>query len=141
MFPIAFSPGSIDQRTLHADDIAGISDVYPNDTIRRRTGSISGRVTKNGSGVAGAHVIAYAPSTGKLVAGFTLTDDGAFVIASLDPGPYVVRVEPLDDADSDSFFDASVHVDANFRPAFYPQLVVVPAGGTSRSVELKVVAK
>jgi hypothetical protein len=32
-------------------------------------------------------------------------------------------------------------VDANFRPAFYPQLVVVPAGGTSRSVELKVVAK
>lgn len=141
MFPIAFSPGSIDQRTLRADDIAGISDLYPNDVLQQRTGSISGRVTKNGTGVAGAHVIAYSPSSGKLIAGFTLADDGMFVIASLDPGPYVLRVEPLDDAEPDSFFDASVHVDLNFRPAFYPQLVIVPRGGTSRSVELKVVPK
>lgn len=141
MFPIAFSPGSIDQRTLRADDLAGISDLYANDTIRGRTGSISGRVTKNGAGVAGAHVIAYSPATGKLVAGFTLGDDGAFVIASLDPGAYVLRVEPLDDAEPDSFFDASVHVDVDFRPAFLPQLVVVPRGGTSRSVELKVMPK
>jgi hypothetical protein len=141
MFPIAFSPGSVNQRTLHADDIAGISDLYSTDTIRQRTGSVSGRVTKNGSGVAGAHVIAYAPATGKLVAGFTLGDDGSFVIAALDPGPYVLRVEPLDDADADSFFDASVHVDVDFRPAFYPQLVIVPSGGTSRSVELKVAPK
>ena len=29
MFPIAFAPGSIAGRTLKADDIAGISDLYP----------------------------------------------------------------------------------------------------------------
>ena len=141
MFPIAFSPGSIDQRTLHADDIAGISDIYSNTTIEQRTGSITGRVTKNGAGVPGAHVIAYSPGSGKLVAGFTLAEDGSFVIAALDPGVYVLRVEPLDDADTDSFFDASMRVDMDFRPAFSPQLVIVPRGGTSRGVEIKVVAK
>jgi matrixin/carboxypeptidase family protein len=141
MFPIAFSPGSIDQRTLHADDIAGISDIYSNTTIEQRTGSITGRVTKNGTGVPGAHVIAYSPGSGKLVAGFTLAEDGSFVIAALDPGVYVLRVEPLDDADTDSFFDASMRVDMDFRPAFSPQLVIVPRGGTSRGVEIKVVAK
>jgi len=141
MFPIAFSAGSIDQRVLRADDIAGISDLYGDDAIRQRTGSISGRVTKNGAGVSGAHVIAYSPGSGKLVAGFTLADDGSFVIAALDPGPYLVRVEPLDDADVDSFFDSSMHVDVDFKPAFYPEVVVVPRGGTSRSIELDVVSK
>ena len=29
MFPIAFAAGSIAARTLKADDIAGISDLYP----------------------------------------------------------------------------------------------------------------
>ena len=38
---------------------------------------------------------------------FTLTADGEFSIGGLSPGPKVVRVEPLDDADTDSFFDAS----------------------------------
>ena len=49
MFPVAFSAGSVNSRTLRADDIAGISDLYGNDTFRESTGSISGRVTKNGS--------------------------------------------------------------------------------------------
>lgn len=141
MFPIAFSPGSIDQRTLRADDIAGVSDLYENDAIHQRTGSISGRVTRNGTGVSGAHVMAFSPATGKLVGGFSLSDNGAFVIAALDPGTYVLRVEPLDDADIDSFFDATMRVDVDFRPAFFPELVVVPRGGTSRSVEVQVVAK
>ena len=88
MFPIAFSSGSLN-RTPRADDIAGISDIYGNETFRNSTGSISGRVTKNGAGVMGAHVVAFNPATGKLVAGFTLSADGAFVIAGLDPGPQV----------------------------------------------------
>ena len=141
MFPVAFSAGSINERTLRADDIAGISDIYGNTTFRGDTGSISGKVTKNGTGVMGAHVIAFNPANGKLVAGFTLSDDGAFVIAGLDPGPHVVRVEPLDDADVDSFFELSANVDVNFKPAFSTRLVVVPRGGTARNVELKVVPK
>jgi hypothetical protein len=28
MFPIAYGPGSIEDRTIEADDIAGITDIY-----------------------------------------------------------------------------------------------------------------
>ena len=140
MFPIAFTAGSLN-RTPRADDIAGISDIYGNGRFRGATGSISGRVTKNGAGVLGAHVVAFNPATGKLVATFSLAEDGAFVIAGLDPGPQIVRVEPLDDADVTSFLDTSFKVDADFRVAFHNRLVTVPRGGTARNVELKVVGK
>lgn len=140
MFPIAFSAGSLN-RTLYADDIAGISDIYGNDQFRRNSGSISGRVTKNGAGVSGAHVVAFNPATGKLVASFSLADDGTFVIAGLEPGTHVLRAEPLDDADVTSFLDTSFKVDLDFKVAFYDRLVTVPRGGTARDVELKVVPK
>jgi hypothetical protein len=42
MFPIAFTPGSIAGRTLKADDIAGISDLYPDGDFVSRDGSLSG---------------------------------------------------------------------------------------------------
>lgn len=140
MFPIAFAAGGLN-RALRADDIAGISDIYGNQQFRSSTGSISGRVTKNGAGVTGAHVVAFHPSTGKLVATFTLDADGTFVIAGLDPGPHIVRAEPLDDAEVSSFLDASLRVDTDFRVAFYHKLVTVPRGGTARNVDLKVVPK
>src|SRR6478609_7878011 len=48
MFPIAFPSGSIAGRTLKADDIAGISDLYPEGDFTTADGSLSGRVTKDG---------------------------------------------------------------------------------------------
>ena len=141
MFPIAFSAGSISDRTLKADDIAGISDIYPTGVFQRDTGSISGRVTKNGTGVIGAHIVAFNPRTGKLVGGFTLTADGAFVIAGLDPGPHVLRAEPLDDGDIESFFDATLGVDLNFGAKFHDKLAIVPRGGGTRDIEIKVSPK
>ena len=141
MFPIAFSPGSIAFRTLRADDIAGISDIYPESGFNRQTGSVSGKVTKNGVGVIGAHIVAFNPRTGHLVGGFSLSADGAFVIAGLEPGPQVLRVEPLDDADIDSFFDLSLGVDVDFRVKFYERVVVVPKGGGTRNIEIKVLPK
>jgi Matrixin len=140
MFPIAFTSGAVN-RTLRADDIAGVSDIYGNDTFRNSTGSISGRVTKNGAAVKGAHVVAFNPATGKLVASFTLTDDGGFVIAGLDPGPQILRAEPLDDADVSSFLESSFAVDVNFKVAIYNRLVTVPRGGTASNIELKVLPK
>lgn len=140
MFPIAFSAGTLN-RTPRADDIAGLSDIYGNDTFRKSTGSITGRVTKGGTGVYGAHIVAFNPASGKLIASFTLAEDGNFTIAGLEPGPQVLRVEPLDDADIASFLDTSPTVEVNFKPAFYNKLVSVPRGGTARGVELKVVAK
>ena len=141
MFPIAFSPGNVSGRTLKADDIAGIGDIYPSTPFTRETGSISGKVTKGGTGVLGAHVVAFDLRTKELVGGFSLSDDGSFVIAGLDPGPHVLRVEPLDDADVDSFFDATLNIDVNFKPQFSDRVVVVPKGGGTSGVELKVVSK
>jgi hypothetical protein len=141
MFPIAFARGNIADRSLKADDIAGISDIYGTTTFSRELGSISGRVTKGGRGVQGAHVVAFSPRTGKLVGGFTLTEDGNFVIAGLEPGPHVLRAEPLDDGETNSFFDDDFDVDVDFRVAFYERVVAVPRGGGARDVEIKVTAK
>lgn len=141
MFPIAFAAGSIAGRTLKADDIAGISDLYPEPDFALASGSISGRVTKDGAGVFGAHVVAFDPATGAMVGNFSLNVQGQFSIAALPPGPRVIRVEPLDDADVDSFFDASRGTDLDFRVTFYEQVVVVPRGGDSGQIEVKVVRK
>ena len=87
MFPIALGAGDISGRTLRPDDIAGISDLYPDGDFNDDTGSVSGRVTKNGSGVFGAHVVAFDPRTGEMVGNFTLDTDGQFSIAGPPPGP------------------------------------------------------
>ena len=141
MFPVAFSAGTIEGRTLKADDIAGLSDSYPNTLFRRERGSVSGRVTKSGQGVLGAHVTAFNPRTGKLISGFTLNDDGRFVIGGLDPGPHVLRVEPLDDGDVESFFDLTLNIDTSFRVKFHDRLVIVPRGGGANNVEIRVEPK
>ena len=136
MFPIAMSSGTIAERVLHADDIAGISDLYPTAAVLSDTGAIVGRITKNGQGVLGAHVLAFNPETGALIGNFTLNTEGEFVIARLPAGPYVLRVEPLDDADPESFFSAPIDID--FPVTYAPRMVVAPAGGSSRPIEIQV---
>jgi hypothetical protein len=140
MFPIAFASGSIAARTLKADDIAGISDLYPDGDFST-DGSLSGRVTKDGQPLFGAHVVAFNAATGAMVASFTLNAQGQFSIGGLSPGVHVVRVEPLDDAALDSFFDSSRVVDIDFRAAFFDRVVVVPKGGDSGEIAVKVVGK
>jgi hypothetical protein len=137
MFPIAFSAGSTSERTPRADDIAGISDIYPAADFRSRTGSITGRVTKGGNGVFGAHVVAFNLRNGLLIGTFSLDASGTFTIAGLEPGPYAVRVEPLDDADIRSFF-SSGNVDISFAPMFFERIVVAPRGGAAAAIEIRV---
>jgi hypothetical protein len=141
MFPIAFTRGNIADRSLKADDIAGISDIYRTNDFSRETGSISGRVTKSGRGVQGAHVVAFNPRTGTLIGGFSLNTAGDFVIAGLEPGPQILRAEPLDDGDLTSFFSEGFEVDVDFRVKFYERVVTVPRGGGTGDVEIKVIAK
>jgi hypothetical protein len=138
MFPIAYPRGSIEDRSIQADDIAGITDIYGDTDAERELGAISGRVTLNGAGVFGAHVTAFNSATGDLVSGFSLNGQGEFVIAALEPGVYIVRVEPLDDADIDGFFDEDFPPNLNFRVSYYTKQVAVPKGGTSGSIEIKV---
>jgi hypothetical protein len=138
MFPIAFGRGSIQDRVLQPDDIAGVSDLYPDGDFRARTGAARGRVERNGAGVLGAHVVAFNPKTGDLIGGFSLNRDGEFEIAGLTPGPHVIRVEPLDDADVESFFSDSIVADTNFRVTFDERLFVAPAGGVGERFTVSV---
>ena len=73
--------------------------------------------------------------TGTLVGGFALGDGGEFQIAGLEPGAYVIRVEPLDDADVESFF-SSRGVDLEFQVTFHPRLLVAPAGGVGQAFDV-----
>ena len=136
MFPIALAAGSIADRQLQPDDRAGINDLYPTPDFTAQTSSIGGRITKNGNGVFGAHVAAFNLETGVLVGGFSLESDGSYVVAGLTPGAYIVRAEPLDDADTDSFFQGPIEVD--FRVAYGTRVAVAPAGGSSETVNIQV---
>lgn len=141
MFPIAFAPGTTAGRVLKADDIAGITDLYPESGVADTQGVITGRVTKNGQPVFGAHVVAFDPQTSALVGNFSLNAQGEFSIGGLPPGPRLLRVEPLDDADLESFFSSAQTVDLDFRVMFFDRVLAVPRGGGTPSVELKVVPK
>jgi hypothetical protein len=110
--------------------------MYPRGDFDSTSSSISGTVTKNGSGVFGAHLAAVNLATGAIVGGFTLGTSGDFVIGGLEPGTYVVRAEPLDDADPESFFVGPVDVD--FRVAYCPRVVIAPRGGNSDPAAIEV---
>lgn len=137
MFPISLGRGNTADRELQPDDIAGVSDLYPAGNHRANTGAARGRVMKNGQPVFGAHVVAFNPETGDLIGGFSINEDGEFEITGLAPGPHVIRVEPLDDADVDSFFDEE-SVDIDFRVAFHERLFVAPRGGVGDRFDVTV---
>lgn len=141
MFPIAFGPGTTTGRSLRPDDMAGLSDLYPDGGFERDTGSLSGQVTRDGFPVYGAHVVAFSPRTGTLVGNFTLNARGQFSIGGLAPGAYVVRVEPIDDADVTSFLDDELSVDVDFRATIHDRVVVVPRGGDSGNTVIEVSSK
>jgi hypothetical protein len=136
MFPVAMSPGSIADRVLQPDDIAGISELYPAAGFLDEHGSISGRVVKNGSGLFGAHVAAFNMQSGEIIGNFTLNERGEFVIAGLPEGVYVVRAEPLDDVAVDGFFTSPV--DVNFRVKYGGRVMAVPRGGGVGPIEISV---
>jgi hypothetical protein len=139
MFPIAFPAGSIEGRTLRSDDVAGVSDVYRPGGAR--LGGISGKVRKNGRGVFGAHVVAYGLRSGQIVGGFSINDEGEYAISGLEPGQYVVRVEPLDDGALESFFEDTRRIDADFAVTYYPKLAIAPRSGLAADVDITVRAR
>jgi hypothetical protein len=138
MFPIAFPRGSVEGRTLRSDDVAGVSDLYQPAANAPRLGGLSGHVRKNGRGVFGAHVVAYGLRSGQIVGGFSINDEGEWSIAGLEPGQYVVRVEPLDDGDGESFFDDARRVDADFGVTYYSKIAVAPRAGSVSGIDVTV---
>lgn len=134
MFPIAFSRGTTGRR-IRPDDEASLAVLYSTGAGR---GTLNGRVTLGGRGVQGAHVVTFDLTSQELVAGFTLNVNGDFSIGGLRPGPKVVRVEPLDDANFASFFSAAFRVETGFQVTFFDRLVFVPAGGAAQHVTIEV---
>ena len=141
MFPIAFPRGSVEGRTLRSDDVAGVSDLYRPASGGPPLGGLAGHVRKDGRGVFGAHVVAYGLRSGQIVGGFSITDDGDYVINGLEPGTYVVRVEPLDDGDVESFFENTQRVDADFGVTYYSKLAVAPRSGVAPDIDITVRAR
>jgi predicted Zn-dependent protease len=78
---------------LAADDIAGISLLYPANGYPAGTGSITGAVAVLGAGVNMASVVALSTS-GVAVSSLT-NPDGSYQIAGIPPGQYYVYVHPL----------------------------------------------
>ena len=116
-------------KPLAADDIAGISILYPTRTFATTTGSISGRVTLNGQGVNMASVVAISPS-GPAVSALT-NPDGTYRIDGLFPRQYLVYVHPLPPAQFGETHPANIFPPTdpdrreiapalNFDTQFYP---------------------
>lgn len=79
---------------IAADDVAGISLLYPTPGYLAGTGSITGQVTLNGGGVNLASVVAISPTTGVAISNLT-NPDGSYRIDAVPPGNYLIYVHPL----------------------------------------------
>lgn len=114
---------------LGADDIAGISLLYPAGKYLSTVGSISGTVSMNGTGLNLASVVAISPSNPAVS---TLTNpDGRYQIKGIPPGEYYIYVHPLPPAaegegSPDNIFlpknssGAYLPPDTGFATQFYP---------------------
>src|SRR5215469_8497147 len=80
-------------RPIDADDIAGLSVLYGKANWTANFGSISGRVTANGQGVALASVVAI-PQIGPAVSALT-NPDGSYTISGLPSNSYLIYAHPL----------------------------------------------
>jgi Matrixin len=139
MFPYSFGPGTVTGRTLTVDDEVGISLLYPTAEFTRSTGKISGSITKGGSGLGFAHVVAFNPFTGETVGAFA-DESGHYEIHGLRPGPQVVRVNPISDPTSPSDFGFSESgTDLDWSDTLYTKgRAEVTAGGAATGVDVEV---
>jgi hypothetical protein len=116
----ATTRGTTKARPLAADDIAGISLLYPTGSFTATTGSITGRVLLNGKAVNMASVVAL--SLNGTAIGTLSNPDGSYRIDGIPPDDYYVYTQPLpppqqDEATPAAIVPASDSMGGNF-PAF-----------------------
>jgi hypothetical protein len=145
-------------KPLAADDIAGISLLYPAADFAARTGSIKGRVTLNGQGVNMASVVALAASGAAVSA--LANPDGSYRIDGIPPGQYYVYAHPLPPAvfgesrpaNIDAPLDAAKNpfaANTGFDTQFYPgtkewsqaSQVAVGAGASVENINFSMQAR
>ena len=149
--------GVTKSKPLTADDIAGISVLYPTRTFLQTTGSISGTVRLNGTGLNLASVVAISVS-GPAV-GALSNPDGSYRIDAIPPGQYYIYAHPLppaafgqngpDDIVTQDIIGAGQRfvVGPSFTTVFYPgtqqpqQTVNIQAGNLAANVNFNVQAR
>jgi YVTN family beta-propeller protein len=138
MYPYYFGG----ETTLEADDISGISTLYPS-AEALNTGTISGAVMqRDGNGAFGVHVVAYKADTDTFVAGVLSGTsgsrlgrggDGEYEIRGLPPGDYNVAIGPVDGAvTSENFGGIFDRFEAGFPAEFYDNTSVRSAAVSIR---------
>ena len=103
---------------LSADDIAGISNLYPVPGYSNVTGAIAGSVLQNGAGVNLASVVALS-ANGNAISGLT-NPDGTFYIGGVPPGQYYVYTHPLPPAAQGEAYPDNIYPPANAQQTTYP---------------------
>ena len=145
-------------RPLSADDVAGISLLYPTASFLATTGSISGRVVSGGEGISLASVVAISPD-GPTVSALT-NPDGSYRIDGIPPGSYFLYAHPLPPAQFGEVTPANIVLPADvdglrlspgpsFETVFFPGVrdtnqasaVLVSAGKTVEGVDFSVLPR
>ena len=134
------SPGAAS--SLAADDIAGISHLYPTAEFTSSTGTITGIVTDpSGLPIFGAHVVAEAVDGSRIStltgAEFGSEAPGTYTLRGLPPHDYTIRIEPFAHGISEDSFsgiftnlatDIATEFFDNVTRADLAQIITVPDG-------------
>lgn len=118
MFPFGDTSLTGQQLSLSTDDAIGISYLYPctaassvcTDSFSHATGTISGKVSLNGSGAFAAHVVAIDTTTGNVVTDTLSGSDGTYNLVGIPPGNYHILALPL----ASDYFSGIVTLDNFF---------------------------
>jgi hypothetical protein len=127
MHPFSVGTSTIRQ-TLEPDDIAAISELYPEPTFSTSFASIEGTVTECGSteGITGANVRAVNISNPNIqltrFTGYDGNESGRFRINGLPPGSYRLLIEPMGANNltiSNNFGEPPVRQEIKFQTEYY----------------------
>ncbi|MFH1571602.1 MAG: beta-propeller fold lactonase family protein [Gemmatimonadota bacterium] len=140
MNPYYRGDGPGEARTLEADDVAGISSLYPTAAFTAGTATVTGRVTdQEEAPVFGAHIVAVTAAGGGAIGTVTgaypwLGDAGTFSLAGLPPGAYYLRLAPVDGAVTEENFSGIFHDFSTGFPGEYYDNAADQARATALSV-------
>lgn len=95
MYPFGDTRASSQQRNLAVDDVVGIAFLYSSSAFNTATGTISGKITLNGSGIFASHVVAVDATTGVAVIDGLTNTDGTYKLVGVPPGSYNILALPL----------------------------------------------
>jgi hypothetical protein len=119
------------QAGLSSDDIGGVRCLYP--TAAASYGAVKGTITKGVNPVLGAAVFAR-NAIGNTVAGTLTAPNGTYLLSTLPPGNYQIRVAPLDPLGAFDYLcrgadigDTYTNADTTFLPTTNRSVTVAAA--------------